>query len=110
MRRDRQWIGGQVEDAAEPRDDAGQRGEPGEVDRGAQGMSRGGLNARDPVLSVELDGACVTVLVRALDARDGAEAEKLQHGRPVVGGLVAQEQADLAPGAGWDLGHSAAPE
>ena len=95
-------IGGQVEDAAQPRDDDRQRRQLGKADARPQRVSPRRPDGDDSLPAVELDGSRVTVLLDALDAGNRAEPQKLQHGRPIVGGLIAQQQADRRSRAAAD--------
>src|ERR1700737_3437272 len=103
MSGDGERVGAEIEDATQPRDDAGQRGQPGEADRGVERVPVAGPNGHPPLPAVQLDGPRVAAIAHALDARDGAEPQKLSHARPIVGGLESQEQADLATRTGRSL-------
>ena len=67
MRADHLRIGDQVEDAPQPRDDRGQRGELRELDRGAERVTRGGPHRHRAVRARDLDRPGVAVTRHHLD-------------------------------------------
>src|SRR4029077_3482840 len=103
MSGDGERVGAEIEDATQPRDDAGQRREPGEADRGVERVPIAGPNGHPSLPAVQLDGPRVAIIAHALDAGDGAEPQKLSYARPIVGGLEWQAQGDLATRTGRRL-------
>ena len=103
LQRDGVGVGGQVEHPAQAGDDLRQGGEFWKPHGRVQGVAAGRADGDGALLAVQADGAAIGVALDGFDPGDGAGAEKTEHGGPVVGGTVAQQQADLAVRAGRDV-------
>ena len=83
----------------------------GKAHGGAQRVRFGRVLDRHGALrTVERDGAAVAILGDDLDPRDRAPAQEVQHRRPIVRRVIAQQQRDLAARPGRHVFGARAPQ
>ncbi|KAG1447316.1 hypothetical protein G6F57_017098 [Rhizopus arrhizus] len=104
LRGDGYRVAGQVEHAPHPRNDGGQRLQARKAHSDLQRIAGAGAHGEGALMAVQADRARVAVLCHVFDAGNGAQPQEGQHGLPIVGRAIAQQQLDLAVPAGGHLG------
>src|SRR6185312_2663098 len=84
-------VGAEIEDAADPSDDGGQRSYFGEADSDGKALVARQMRDLDAAdVAVDLDGAGVGAVLNDLHTCDGAGREEVEYGIPVIRCAVAE--------------------